>query len=74
MASTERLSPWGSRALTRDDILDAGQVADLLGVRRSTVEDWGRRGELPCVRLGKHPRFLRADVEAFVLGPRGRAA
>ena len=70
----EPLAPWGGRALTREAILDAGQVAQLLGVRRSTVEDWGRRGELPCVRLGKHRRFLRADVEAFVVGRRWRGA
>lgn len=59
--------PWGAGPLTRDDILDAAHVAELLGVRRSTVEDWARRSVLRSLRLGKHRRFLRADVEAFVL-------
>ncbi len=63
-------TPWGHRPLERQDLLDAGEVADLLGLRCSTVEDYARRGELPCVRLGRHRRFLRADVEAYVLARR----
>jgi excisionase family DNA binding protein len=52
-------------------MLDAGEVAELLGLKCSTVEDYARRGELRCVRLGRHRRFLRADVEAYVLSRRG---
>lgn len=63
-------SPWGDRALTREDILDAGQVAELLGLRRSTIEDYGRRGLLPVVQLGRHRRYLRADVEQLILSAR----
>lgn len=63
-------SPWGDRPLAREDILDAGQVAELLGLRRSTIEDYARRGLLPVVRLGRHRRYLRADVERFILGAR----
>lgn len=50
-------------ALTRDDILDAGQVAELLQLRRSTVEDYARRGLLPSIKLGRFRRFVRVDVE-----------
>ena len=69
-AHVNSASPWGHRPLQREDLLDAGQVAELLGLKCSTVEDYARRGELPCVRLGRHPRFLRADVEAYVLSHR----
>ena len=55
-------SPNGS--LTRDDILSAAQVAELLQLRRSTVEDYARRGLLPSIKLGRFRRFVRADVEA----------
>lgn len=60
-------APWGDRPLERSDILTKEQVADLLGLRPSTVDDLRRRGELPTIRLGRHRRFLRADVEEYVL-------
>jgi excisionase family DNA binding protein len=62
--------PWGDRPLSSADVLDAEQVAELLGLRRSTIEDYGRRGVLRSVTFGRHRRFLRADVEAFVLTSR----
>ena len=68
--NTRSRSPWGDRPLSREDILDAGQVAELLGLRRSTIEDYGRRGLLPVVQLGRHRRYLRSDIERFVLGAR----
>jgi excisionase family DNA binding protein len=51
-------------ALTREDILNAAEVAELLQLRRSTVEDYARRGLLPSIKLGRFRRFVRADVEA----------
>jgi excisionase family DNA binding protein len=59
--------PWGDRPLGREDILDREQVGELLGLRPSTVDDLRRRGDLPAIRLGRHRRFLRADVEQFVV-------
>jgi excisionase family DNA binding protein len=56
----------GGRPLERGDLLDAAQVGELLGLAPSTVEDYGRRGLIVTTRLGRHVRFLRADVEAFV--------
>jgi len=61
-ASAESLAGAG-RALTRDDILSAVEVAELLQLRRSTVEDYARRGLLPSIKLGRFRRFVRADVE-----------
>ena len=63
-------NPWGDRPLERADILDREQVGDLLGLRPSTVDDLRRRGDLPSIRLGRHRRFLRADVEKFVVSNR----
>ena len=62
--------PWGERPLGREDILDREQVGELLGLRPSTVDDLRRRGDLPAIRLGRHRRFLRADVEQFVVANR----
>ena len=60
-------APWGDRPLERSDILTKEQVADLLGLRPSTVDDLRRRGELPAICLGRHRRFLRADIEKYVV-------
>ena len=58
------------RSLTRADLMTAAEVADLLGVPISTVRDWGRRGTLPRVKLGRHVRFVRVQVEAAILAAR----
>jgi excisionase family DNA binding protein len=55
------------RGLTRADLLTAAQVADLLDVPVSTVREWGRNGTLPRIKLGRHVRFLRSQVEATIL-------
>jgi excisionase family DNA binding protein len=64
------------RGLTRAELMTAAEVAELLDVPVSTVLEWGRRGTLPRVKLGRHVRFIRAHVEATILdaeGPRGRS-
>jgi excisionase family DNA binding protein len=45
------------------ELMTADQVAELLQMRRSTVEDYARRGLLPSLKLGRHRRFVRSDVE-----------
>ncbi len=64
--------PWGDRPLERSDVLDKDQVADLLGLKPSTIDDLRRRGDLVAVQFGRHRRFLRADVEMYVLATRKR--
>ena len=46
-------------------LLTAAEAAALLSVRVSWVHAATRRGELPCVRVGKHLRFTRADLERW---------
>ncbi len=70
MSAPSTRRPWGDRPLGREDILDREQVGELLGLRPSTVDDLRRRGDLPAIRLGRHRRFLRADVEQFVVANR----
>jgi excisionase family DNA binding protein len=33
-------------------------------MKRTTIEDYARRGLLPSIKLGRHRRFVRSDVEA----------
>jgi len=57
-----------------EELLTAGQVADLLQMRLSTVEEYARRGVLPSMKLGRHRRFIRSEIERAILaiaeGPR----
>ncbi len=58
-------------ATLSEPLLTAAAAAALLAVRTSWVYDAARSGELPCVRLGKHLRFLRSDLERWVAEQRG---
>lgn len=44
-------------------MLRTGEVAQLLGVSRQHVVDMCDRGDLSCVRVGKHRRISRSEVE-----------
>lgn len=46
----------------RDELLTTEQLAGLLQLPRSTIEDYARRGLLPSLKLGRHRRFIRSDV------------
>jgi excisionase family DNA binding protein len=54
--------------LTRDEILTATEVADLLKMPVSTVYQLARRGELPASRLGRTWRFVRPRLEELLAG------
>jgi len=45
----------------------AADVAVLLGVPKSTVEDWARRGILPSRKRGRRRLFLRWEVEDWLV-------
>ena len=49
-----------------EPLLTATAAAELLSVRTSWVYDAARSGELPCVRIGKHVRFLRSELEGWI--------
>jgi len=50
--------------LTRADVMNAREVAALLGLPASTVYELARRGVLPGRKLGRTWRFLRPAIEA----------
>jgi excisionase family DNA binding protein len=49
-----------------DELMTAREVADTLRLRVSTVEAYARRGLLPSVKLGRHRRFIKSDVERAI--------
>lgn len=54
-------------------LMDAAQAAALLNVPPSTVMDLARRAVLPSIKVGRHRRFLRADLEAWLRDQRAVA-
>lgn len=61
-----RLDVSQREARLNEPLLTAPAAAKLLAVRTSWVYDAARSGELPCVRVGKHVRLLRSDLERWV--------
>ena len=53
------------RALKKD-LLSAGDVAGLMGVKETTIWRWCREGHLPCLKVGKHWRVRREALEDFL--------
>lgn len=64
-------APPAPRGLTRDEVMTAREVAELLGIPVSTVYYLARQGELPHSRLGRTYRFLRPRLEAMLEGTEG---
>jgi excisionase family DNA binding protein len=51
---------------TDDRLLDAKQVAALLGVPATWVYAQSREGRLPTVHLGRYKRYRRSAIEAYI--------
>ena len=64
MPDTPASSPTASLL---DELMTAEQMAGVLQMRVSTVEGYARRGLLPSVKVGRHRRFLRSQVEQAIL-------
>jgi len=47
-------------------LLDAGQVADRLGVPKTWVLESARSGAIPHIRLGRYVRFDLDDVDQWL--------
>lgn len=56
--------------LTAADVLTAREVAALLHVPTSTVEDWARRGVIPSRKVGRRRLYLRPRIESLLLDDR----
>jgi excisionase family DNA binding protein len=66
MATQTYPRPAAGSGLTRDQVMTASEVAELLQLPVSTVYYLARRGELPASRLGRAWRFLRPRIEELL--------
>ena len=55
-----------------EPLLTADDVARVLRVPRSSVYDYARRlhRPLPSMRIGRHVRFYRSEIEAWLVEQR----
>jgi excisionase family DNA binding protein len=51
---------------TEKELLSAEDVAELMGIKETTVWRWCREGRLPCLKIGKHWRVRRQALENFL--------
>ena len=56
------------------DAYTTTEVADALGLSRSTIAAMLARGEIRSVKLGGARRVFRADLDAYISAVRGGAA
>jgi excisionase family DNA binding protein len=48
------------------ELLGAEEVAGLVGVKETTIYKWCKEGKLQCLKVGKHWRIRRGDLEDFL--------
>jgi excisionase family DNA binding protein len=48
------------------ELLAATDVAQLVGIKETTVYKWCKEGKLPCLKVGKHWRIRREALEDFL--------
>lgn len=56
-----------TQPLTRADVLTACEVGDLLRLPTSSVYDLARRGLLPAHRVGRAWRFIRQEIQEWLI-------
>jgi excisionase family DNA binding protein len=56
----------GKGAAREKELLAATDVAELIGVKETTVYKWCKEGKLPCLKVGKHWRIRREALEDFL--------
>src|SRR5215217_4214820 len=56
----------GKSTATEMELLAAADVAELVGVKETTVYRWCKEGKLPCLKIGKHWRMRRGVLEDFL--------
>jgi excisionase family DNA binding protein len=56
----------GKGAARETELWAATDVAELIGIKETTVYKWCKEGKLPCLKVGKHWRIRREALEDFL--------
>jgi excisionase family DNA binding protein len=57
-----------SELLPERGLMTPDDAAHYLSLRRSTLDDYARRGIVPSVRVGRHRRYRADDLRDYVAG------
>ena len=49
--------------ILHEPLLDAEQAGMLLGIPKASIYEYVRRGELPYIKIGRHIRIIKRDLE-----------
>lgn len=49
-----------------EQLLNGGQVAEILNISRAAAYNLIKRGQLPSVRIGRSVRVIPGDLELFI--------
>ncbi len=49
-----------------EKLLNVGEVAEWLSIKKSTIYDWASKGRIPCLRVGGLLRFDRGDLVGWL--------
>ena len=55
-----------SESRSGEALLSAEEVAEYLGVKKTTVYRWCKEDRIRCLRIGKHWRLRREDLKTFL--------
>jgi excisionase family DNA binding protein len=58
--------PESKNTARETELLAAAEVAELIGIKETTVYRWCSEGKLPCLKIGKHWRIRREVLEDFL--------
>src|SRR5919107_230460 len=58
--------PESNNTARETELLAAVEVAELIGIKETTVYRWCKEGKLPCLKIGKHWRIRRGVLEDFL--------
>src|SRR5215203_6081764 len=56
----------GKDTVRDKELLAATDIAEMVGVKETTVYKWCKEGKLPCLKVGKHWRIRREALENFL--------
>src|SRR5215213_10328828 len=58
--------PESENTARETGLLAAAEVAELIGIKETTIYRWCKEGKLPCLKIGKHWRIRREVLEDFL--------
>jgi len=48
------------------NVIDVDELSRRLRIPKRTIYKWAREKEIPCLKLGKHLRFIESDIDQWL--------